>query len=130
MATDSHDKMIEAFQQYFKYQDRFEYKGSDEAGIKARYWLSEIRNEASKRRVEIQEKRKERRKARKGMRGKPLSITKWVQWTYQNQPVEEIPEGYIGFVYLITNTTTGQKYIGKKLAQFKRTKPPLKGKKT
>lgn len=50
-------------------------------------------------------------------------------WTYQNQPVEEIPEGYIGFVYLITNLQTGQKYIGKKLAQFKRTKPPLKGKK-
>jgi len=53
-----------------------------------------------------------------------------VLWTYQNQIVEEIPEGYIGFVYLITNLTTGQKYIGKKLAQFKRTKPPLKGKKT
>ena len=31
-------------------------------------------------------------------------------------------------MYLITNLTTGQKYIGKKLAQFKRTKPPLKGK--
>jgi Putative endonuclease segE, GIY-YIG domain len=52
-----------------------------------------------------------------------------VLWTYQNHPVEEIPEGYIGFVYLITNLQTGQKYIGKKLAQFKRTKPPLKGKK-
>ena len=52
-----------------------------------------------------------------------------MQWTYQNQPVTEIPEGYIGFVYIITNKTTGQKYIGKKLAQFKRTKPPLKGKK-
>ena len=50
-------------------------------------------------------------------------------WTYQQQPVEEIPEGYIGFVYLITNLKSGQKYIGKKLAQFKRTKPPLKGKK-
>ena len=50
-------------------------------------------------------------------------------WLYQNQIVEEIPEGVIGFVYLITNLTTGQKYIGKKLAQFKRTKPPLKGKK-
>jgi len=129
MATDSHDKMIEAFQQYFKYQDRFEYKGSDEAGIKARYWLSEIRNEASKRRVEIQEKRQARKKARKGVLGRPPKLTKWVQWTYQNQIVEEIPEGYIGFVYLITNLTTGQKYIGKKLAQFKRTKPPLKGKK-
>ena len=52
-----------------------------------------------------------------------------MSWTYQNQTVDEIPEGYIGFVYLITNLQTGQKYIGKKLAQFKRTKPPLKGKK-
>ena len=52
-----------------------------------------------------------------------------MSWTYQNQPVEEIPEGVIGFIYLITNLKTGQKYIGKKLAQFKRTKPPLKGKK-
>jgi len=52
-----------------------------------------------------------------------------VSWNYQNQIVEEIPEGIIGFVYLITNLKTGQKYIGKKLAQFKRTKPPLKGKK-
>jgi len=50
-------------------------------------------------------------------------------WTYQQQPLEEIPEGYIGFVYLITNLTTGQMYIGKKLAQFKKTRPPLKGKK-
>ncbi len=52
-----------------------------------------------------------------------------MQWTFQNQTINEIPEGYIGFVYIITNKTTGQKYIGKKLAQFKRTKPPLKGKK-
>ena len=72
MSTDSHDKMIAAFQEYFKWQTRFEYSNSDEAGIKARYWLSEIRNEASKRRVEIQEKRKIRRAARKGMRGKKL----------------------------------------------------------
>ena len=72
MSSDSHDRMIHAFQEYFKWQERFEYKGSGEAGIKARYWLSEIRKEASKRRVEIQEKRKIRRAARKGMRGKPL----------------------------------------------------------
>jgi hypothetical protein len=49
-------------------------------------------------------------------------------WSYQGKAVEEISEGYIGFVYIITNLKTGQKYIGKKLAQFKRTKPPLKGK--
>jgi hypothetical protein len=50
-------------------------------------------------------------------------------WLYNNQEIIEIPEGYIGFVYLITNLQTGQKYIGKKLAQFKKTRPPLKGKK-
>jgi hypothetical protein len=52
-----------------------------------------------------------------------------MQWIYQHQPLDEIPEDHIGFVYIITNLKTGQKYIGKKLAQFKRTKPPLKGKK-
>jgi len=49
-------------------------------------------------------------------------------WFYNKEVVEEIPEGHIGFVYLITNLQTGQKYIGKKLAQFKKTRPPLKGK--
>ena len=50
-------------------------------------------------------------------------------WTYKGEPVDEIPEGVIGFVYLITNLTNNKKYIGKKLAQFKKTRPPLKGKK-
>jgi hypothetical protein len=48
-------------------------------------------------------------------------------WLYENKEVTEIPEGYIGFVYLITNTTNNRKYIGKKLAQFKRSRKPLKG---
>jgi len=52
-----------------------------------------------------------------------------MQWTYQGKPVDEIPEEYEGFVYLITNLTNGRKYIGKKLAKFKTSKPPLKGKK-
>ena len=51
------------------------------------------------------------------------------QWTYQGKPVDEIPDEYEGFVYLITNTTNGRKYIGKKLAKFKTSKPPLKGRK-
>jgi len=75
LSSESHDKMIAAFQEYFKWHDRFEYKGSDEAGIKARYWLSEIRNEASTRRVEIQAKRDERKQARKGMIGRPKKIS-------------------------------------------------------
>jgi hypothetical protein len=52
-----------------------------------------------------------------------------MQWTYKGEIVETIPTEYEGFVYLITNLKTGQKYIGKKLAKFKTTKPPLKGKK-
>lgn len=51
------------------------------------------------------------------------------QWTYQGKPVDEIPDDYEGFVYLITNLTDGRKYIGKKLAKFKTSRPPLKGKK-
>ena len=50
-------------------------------------------------------------------------------WTYEGKTIDTIPDEYEGFVYLITNLTTGQKYIGKKLAKFKVTKPPLKGKK-
>ncbi len=76
MSTESHDKLIKALQEYCKWQDRFEYKCSEEAGIKARYWLSEIRNEASKRRVEIQAKREERKESRKGMVGRPSKIHK------------------------------------------------------
>ena len=52
-----------------------------------------------------------------------------MQWTYKGKIVEDIPQEYIGFVYLITNLTNDKKYIGKKLAQFKVTKKPLKGKK-
>ena len=52
-----------------------------------------------------------------------------MQWTYQGEIIDQIPDEYEGFVYLITNKVTDQKYIGKKLAKFKTTKPPLKGKK-
>jgi hypothetical protein len=52
-----------------------------------------------------------------------------MQWTYNGKKVNSIPDEYEGFVYLITNTSNGQKYIGKKLAKFKTTKPPLKGRK-
>ena len=52
-----------------------------------------------------------------------------MQWTYKGKKIDSIPEEYEGFVYLITNKKTGQKYVGKKLAKFKTTKPPLKGRK-
>jgi len=52
-----------------------------------------------------------------------------MNWTYKGQKVTEIPEEVEGFVYLITNLLNNKKYVGKKLARFKTTKPPLKGKK-
>jgi hypothetical protein len=51
-----------------------------------------------------------------------------MNWIYQDRIIEHIPEPYIGFVYIITNLTNNKKYIGKKLTQFKKSKPPLKGK--
>jgi len=51
------------------------------------------------------------------------------QWYYKKKVVNELPEGCEAFVYLITNKLNKKKYIGKKLAKFKTTKPPLKGKK-
>ena len=52
-----------------------------------------------------------------------------MRWTYNGEKIEELPDNIEGFVYLITNTTNNRKYIGKKLAKFKKTRPPLKGKK-
>ncbi len=51
------------------------------------------------------------------------------QWTYKGKQVDELPTDCEAFVYLITNLTSDKKYVGKKLAKFKTTKPPLKGKK-
>lgn len=42
-------------------------------------------------------------------------------WLYNNQELTELPEDCVGFVYLITNTISNRKYIGKKLAKFART---------
>ena len=50
-------------------------------------------------------------------------------WLYDGNEVRELPIGCEAFVYLITNNTNDMKYVGKKLAKFKITKPPLKGKK-
>ena len=50
-------------------------------------------------------------------------------WIYQGKQIDNLPEECEAFVYLITNKKNGKKYVGKKLAKFKTTKPPLKGKK-
>jgi hypothetical protein len=42
-------------------------------------------------------------------------------WLYNGLVVEEdILEGYVGFVYLITNQIDGRKYIGKKILKNRR----------
>ena len=43
-------------------------------------------------------------------------------WIFENKIIDTLPEGVIGFVYIITNQLSGRKYIGKKLAKFKRIK--------
>ena len=52
-----------------------------------------------------------------------------MNWIYNGKDITSLPEEVVGFVYEITNTTNGRKYIGKKLARFKRSRPPLKGRK-
>jgi hypothetical protein len=42
-------------------------------------------------------------------------------WQYKQQPLDQLPDDCVGFVYLITNLITGRKYIGKKLAKFSKT---------
>lgn len=42
-------------------------------------------------------------------------------WYHNGQLVTELPEDAVGFVYLITNTTNGKMYVGKKLAKFAKT---------
>ena len=49
-------------------------------------------------------------------------------WLYKDSPLEIVPDDAYGYVYLITNTVTGRKYIGKKLFWFRKTKQ-VKGKK-
>lgn len=53
-------------------------------------------------------------------------------WKYKNQQIssiEDMPKDTFGFVYLITNIETGEKYIGKKTLVSRVTRPPLKGEK-
>jgi len=49
------------------------------------------------------------------------------KWVFQDKIVDQLPEWVTGFVYQITNTVNGRMYIGKKLARFKKSRKPLKG---
>jgi len=54
----THELLVQAMMDYYNAQERFEAKGFDETGRKARVILSDIRNLATTRRNEIQAKRK------------------------------------------------------------------------
>ena len=41
-------------------------------------------------------------------------------WKFNGETLEEAPEGYCGFVYLIVNITNNKKYVGKKLLSSSR----------
>lgn len=56
-------------------------------------------------------------------------------WHYNGSVVDDeeyqdlVSQGYVGFVYMLTDRVNGKQYIGKKLWQTKKKRPPLKGKK-
>lgn len=53
-------------------------------------------------------------------------------WLYKDkviESIEDMPEGTYGFIYEVIHNPTGRKYLGKKVLQFNRTLPPLKGQK-
>ena len=50
-------------------------------------------------------------------------------WLHNNKQIDNLPEDCEAFVYLITNNLNNKKYVGKKLAYRKITRPPLKGRK-
>ena len=53
-----------------------------------------------------------------------------MSWTYEEKPFSSDDiDGHIGFVYEITDTLNGKKYIGKKKLSSTRTLKPLKGQK-
>ena len=53
-------------------------------------------------------------------------------WNYKGREIwqrEQMPDGTYGFIYEVVHNPTGRKYIGKKVLEFNRTLPPLKGQK-
>mgnify|MGYP003683055225 FL=1 len=53
-------------------------------------------------------------------------------WLYKDKEInsiEDMPTDTFGFVYLVTHTPSGKKYLGKKQLISNRTLPPLKGQK-
>lgn len=120
---ETHERLMEAFRQYFKANQNWINKGTRRAGENMRYWLAQIRIIARERREKVQQYRVHLDETKAQKKGDP---EEWyanycMSWTYQNEIIETLPEDCVGFVYLITNVISGRKYIGKKLAKFAKT---------
>ena len=53
-------------------------------------------------------------------------------WLYKGkviESIEDMPKDTYGFIYEVIHNPTGDKYLGKKVLQFNRKLPPLKGQK-
>ena len=133
MNDDTHDELAKAYFENFKANEKFEQSPSEATKRSARRELRKLIRLAKARQEEIarkyQEVLKGYRENQKWQTNIKHPYTQFMHWTYKGKTVESIPDEYEGFVYLITNKKTKQKYVGKKLAKFKTTKPPLKGKK-
>ena len=56
-------------------------------------------------------------------------MKEWIHDGTTFDPDEEYLKDFVGFVYLLTNESTGKMYVGKKFFWATRRLPPLKGKK-
>ena len=51
-------------------------------------------------------------------------------WYYKDkviESIEDMPKGTFGFIYEVLHLPSGRRYVGKKVLEFNRTLPPLKG---
>lgn len=133
MTDDTHDLLMQKVMDYLKANEEFETRPSKNTSRTARRELRELMRFAKARQDEIMEHYTEVlegfRKNQKWQGRRKHPLIQCMSWVYKGKKVNVIPDEYEGFVYLITNKKTKQKYVGKKLAKFKTTKPPLKGKK-
>jgi phosphomevalonate kinase len=74
MPKSTHELLVQAMMDYYNTQERFEAKGFDETGRKARVILSDIRKLATERRNEIQAKRKALKAVKKATKGQNQNL--------------------------------------------------------
>jgi hypothetical protein len=64
MTEDTHDKLVKAYLEYFKVNEKFEARNSVRTHREVRKWLREIRTQAKIRMEEIHTKHQSKKKAK------------------------------------------------------------------